>query len=115
MIFYCFILISLRLSSEKIKTRYEEINTDYVEENGILVVRRLSGGGAVYHDLNNLNFSFLTKDDGNSFSNYKRFTQPVVDAFAKLGVNAELSGRNDILAEGKRFRAMRNIQHAAVC
>ncbi|MFL0583612.1 lipoate--protein ligase [Solibacillus silvestris] len=80
----------------------EEINTDYVEEKGILVVRRLSGGGAVYHDLNNLNFSFLTKDDGNSFSNYKKFTQPVVDALAKLGVNSELSGRNDILAEGKK-------------
>ncbi|MFL0504273.1 lipoate--protein ligase [Ureibacillus sp. 179-F W5.1 NHS] len=80
----------------------EEINTDYVEENGIIVVRRLSGGGAVYHDLNNLNFSFLTKDDGNSFHNYKKFTQPVVDALAKLGVNAELSGRNDILAEGRK-------------
>ena len=80
----------------------EEINTDYVEANNILVVRRLSGGGAVYHDLNNLNFSFLTKDDGNSFSNYKKFTQPVVDALAKLGVQSELSGRNDILAEGKK-------------
>ncbi|RND00964.1 lipoate--protein ligase [Lysinibacillus halotolerans] len=80
----------------------EEINIDYVEENGIIVVRRLSGGGAVYHDLNNLNFSFLTKDDGNSFHNYKKFTQPVVDALAKLGVNAELSGRNDILAEGRK-------------
>ncbi|MEG0383469.1 MAG: lipoate--protein ligase [Solibacillus sp.] len=80
----------------------EEINTDYVEENDIIVVRRLSGGGAVYHDLNNLNFSFLTKDDGDSFNNYKKFTQPVVDALAKLGVNSELSGRNDILAEGKK-------------
>lgn len=80
----------------------EEINTDYVEDNGIIVVRRLSGGGAVYHDLNNLNFSFLTKDDGNSFHNYKKFTQPVVDALGKLGVNAELSGRNDILAEGRK-------------
>ena len=80
----------------------EEINTDYVEANDVIVVRRLSGGGAVYHDLNNLNFSFLTKDDGNSFSNYKKFTQPVVDALAKLGVNSELSGRNDILAEGKK-------------
>ena len=80
----------------------EEINTDYVEANDVLVVRRLSGGGAVYHDLNNLNFSFLTKDDGNSFSNYKKFTQPVVDALAKLGVSSELSGRNDILAEGKK-------------
>ncbi len=86
----------------KNQNTYEEINTDYVEENGIIVVRRLSGGGAVYHDLNNLNFSFITKDDGNSFHNYKRFTQPVVDALAKLGVNAELSGRNDILVEGRK-------------
>ncbi|CAM5215505.1 lipoate--protein ligase OS=Ureibacillus acetophenoni OX=614649 GN=SAMN05877842_11914 PE=4 SV=1 [Ureibacillus acetophenoni] len=80
----------------------EEINTDYVEENGIIVVRRLSGGGAVYHDLGNLNFSFITKDDGDSFNNYKKFTQPVVDALANLGVQAELSGRNDILAEGRK-------------
>ena len=81
----------------------EEINTDYVEKNGIIPVRRLSGGGAVYHDLGNLNFSFITKDDGDSFRNFKKFTQPVVDALAKLGVNAELSGRNDILAEGKKI------------
>ncbi len=80
----------------------EEINTDYVEDNGIIVVRRLSGGGAVYHDLGNLNYSFITKDDGDSFMNYKKFTQPVVDALAKMGVHAELSGRNDILAEGRK-------------
>jgi len=80
----------------------EEINTDYVEDNGLIVVRRLSGGGAVYHDLGNLNFSFITNDDGDSFMNYKKFTQPVVDALAKMGVNAELSGRNDILAEGRK-------------
>lgn len=80
----------------------EEINTDYVEDNGIIVVRRLSGGGAVYHDLGNLNYSFITRDDGDSFMNYKKFTQPVVDALAKMGVHAELSGRNDILAEGRK-------------
>lgn len=74
----------------------EEINLDYVKEKDIHVVRRLSGGGAVYHDLGNLNFSFITKDDGESFHNFKKFTEPVVSALKKLGVEAELSGRNDI-------------------
>jgi lipoate---protein ligase len=81
----------------------EEINTDYVEGNGIHVVRRLSGGGAVYHDFGNLNFSFITKDDGESFHNFRKFTEPVMAALQKLGVNAELSGRNDILAEGRKI------------
>jgi lipoate---protein ligase len=81
----------------------EEINTEYVENNGIHVVRRLSGGGAVYHDLGNLNFSFITKDDGESFHNFRKFTEPVVNALRKLGVNAELSGRNDLLAEGRKI------------
>ncbi|RHW43144.1 lipoate--protein ligase [Neobacillus notoginsengisoli] len=81
----------------------EEINTDYVEANGIHVVRRLSGGGAVYHDLGNLNFSFITKDDGESFHNFRKFTEPVVAALGRLGVNAELSGRNDITVEGRKI------------
>ncbi|PZD96302.1 lipoate--protein ligase [Paenibacillus sambharensis] len=74
----------------------EEINTDYVHDKGIHVVRRLSGGGAVYHDLGNLNFSFITNDDGESFHNFAKFTKPVIDALRKLGVEAELTGRNDI-------------------
>ncbi|MGM0851978.1 MAG: lipoate--protein ligase [Bacillota bacterium] len=81
----------------------EEINTDYVEKQGLHVVRRLSGGGAVYHDLGNLNFSFITKDDGESFHNFKKFTEPVVTALHRLGVKAELSGRNDIIAEGRKI------------
>lgn len=81
----------------------EEINTKYVEDNGIHVVRRLSGGGAVYHDHGNLNFSFITKDDGESFHNFKKFTAPVVEALKSLGVDAEMSGRNDILAEGRKI------------
>jgi lipoate-protein ligase A len=74
----------------------EEINREYVEANGIHVVRRLSGGGAVYHDLGNLNFSFIAKDEGDSFRNFAKFTRPVTDALRRLGVEAELSGRNDI-------------------
>ncbi|MHA4764789.1 lipoate--protein ligase [Bacillus altitudinis] len=81
----------------------EEINTKYVEDNGIKVVRRLSGGGAVYHDKGNLNFSFITKDDGDSFHNFKKFTEPVIKALEKLGVKAELSGRNDIMADGRKI------------
>lgn len=59
-------------------------------------MRRLSGGGAVYHDTGNLNFSFITKDDGQSFHNFRKFTQPVIDTLRSLGVNADLTGRNDI-------------------
>src|SRR5699024_1914159 len=78
-------------------------NTDYVDENNIKVVRRLSGGGAVYHDLGNLNFSFITKDDGDSFHDFQKFTQPVVEALNKIGVPAELVGRNDLQIEGRKF------------
>ncbi|MUT66625.1 lipoate--protein ligase [Paenibacillus sp. NEAU-GSW1] len=74
----------------------EEINAEYVKDNNIHVVRRLSGGGAVYHDHGNLNFSFIMKDDGQSFHNFKKFTEPVVRALRKLGVDAEMTGRNDL-------------------
>jgi lipoate---protein ligase len=87
----------------KNQNTFEEINVDYVREHDIIVVRRLSGGGAVYHDLGNLNFSFITKNDGNNFSNFRKFTEPVVRALQALGVPAELSGRNDILANGRKI------------
>src|SRR5690625_2922519 len=81
----------------------EEINTDYVDENGIKIIRRLSGGGAVYHDEGNLNFSFITRDDGDSFHDFAKFTEPVVQALNALGVPAELVGRNDLLVEGRKI------------
>lgn len=88
----------------KNQNTYEEVNIDYVEENGVKVVRRFSGGGAVYHDLGVLNFCFITKDDGESFRNFKRFTEPVINALHKMGVeNAELRGRNDLVIDDKKF------------
>lgn len=80
----------------------EEINREYVEEHGIHVVRRLSGGGAVYHDLGNLNFSFITNYQQENFANFRKFTEPVVRGLRKLGVNAEMSGRNDILVDERK-------------
>ena len=74
----------------------EEVNKQYVDEQHIHVVRRISGGGAVYHDKGNLNFSFVTNDDGNSFHNFKKFTDPIVQALQSMGVDAEMTGRNDI-------------------
>lgn len=81
----------------------EEINVDHVEANGITVVRRLSGGGAVYHDLGNLNFSFIAPNSVGNFHNFRKFTQPVIDVLQAMGVPAELSGRNDILADGRKI------------
>jgi lipoate-protein ligase A len=81
----------------------QEINVDYVKANDIIVVRRLSGGGAVYHDLGNLNFSFIAPNSPGNFHNFQKFTQPVIKVLMKMGVPAELSGRNDILVDGKKI------------
>lgn len=80
----------------------EEINIDFVEQQGIHVVRRLSGGGAVYHDLGNLNFSFITEAKPENFRNFKKFTAPIIKALMVLGITAELNGRNDILVDGRK-------------
>jgi lipoate-protein ligase A len=81
----------------------EEINKDYVEENNIKVVRRLSGGGAVYHDLGNLNFTFIVQANKSNINNFKKFTDSIVASLDKIGVKAEFTGRNDITIEGKKF------------
>ncbi|AUB51979.1 MULTISPECIES: lipoate--protein ligase [Enterococcus] len=82
----------------------EEINREYVEEHGIHVVRRLSGGGAVYHDFGNLNFSFIMPDDGDSFRDFAKVTKPIIQALHELGISgAELKGRNDLVIDGLKF------------
>ena len=80
----------------------EEIDADFVHQHDITVVRRISGGGAVYHDLGNLSFSFITRYTPQRFNNYAEFTGPVVEALRELGVPAERTGRNDIVVEGRK-------------
>lgn len=78
-----------------------EINRSFVEQRGIKVARRLSGGGAVYHDMGNLNFTFIVPD-GNDI-NFQYFCRPIMQTLAQFGVTAETQGRNDITIGGKKF------------
>lgn len=83
-----------------------ELNMDYVLENGIEVVRRLSGGGTVYNDHGNMNFTFISKIDKKDKkveNGFKKFALPVIDALQSLGVDAVFTGRNDIVIDGKKF------------
>jgi len=80
-----------------------QVNLPYVKEKGIKVVRRLSGGGAVYHDLGNLNFTFIADAGQQENLDMKLFCQPIVRALAAIGVQAEINGRNDITIDGRKF------------
>lgn len=79
-----------------------EINVDYVKEKDIKVVRRLTGGGAVYHDLGNINYTFI-ENNKKSFNDFRGFCEPITKALNELGVQAEFSGRNDMTIDGKKF------------
>lgn len=80
----------------------EEINREYVQTHDVQVVRRLSGGGAVYHDLGNLNYTLIINTQ-TSLYDFKVLSIPVVQALQHLGVNAEFTGRNDLVIDGKKI------------
>lgn len=86
-----------------------EINLDYVKENNIKVVRRLSGGGAVYHDLGNLNFTFTRTSENEDMVDFRRYTKPILEVLLSLNIDAKFEGRNDLTIEGKKFSG--NAEH----
>jgi lipoate-protein ligase A len=87
-----------------------EINVEYVKEKGVRVVRRLTGGGAVYHDMGNLNYTFIMGYGAEGAKvDFKKYNQPIIDVLAQLGVAATFSGRNDILIEDQKFSG--NAEH----
>lgn len=81
---------------------FEEINEDFVTEHQIPVIRRISGGGTVYHDLGNLNYSLISNDDGHTLRNYLKFTEPIITALQEMGVPVSLNERNDLVIENRK-------------
>ena len=87
----------------KFQNALEEINTDYVKEHDIKVVRRLSGGGAVYHDSGNLNYTFITDKEDTADFDFSFFTKPLVETLCDFDIKAECTGRNDVTIDEKKF------------
>lgn len=81
---------------------YAEVNRAFTNENKIKIARRITGGGAVYHDLGNINYSFVSAK-GSENIDFARFTTPIIKALDSIGVSASLSGRNDITVDGRKI------------
>jgi lipoate-protein ligase A len=89
---------------------FQEVDPAYLKTNGIHLLRRLSGGGTVYHDLGNLNFAFITKGK-EDLHKFAKVTAPIIRALNDLGLDAELKGKSDIFAAGKKISG--NAQYAS--
>lgn len=88
---------------------YAEINLDFLASNNIHIARRITGGGAVYHDLGNVNYTFISKKRDTGGLDFAFFTSPIIEALESVGVHANLSGRNDLEIDGLKFSG--NAQH----
>lgn len=87
----------------KFQNTISEINLKYIEENNINVIRRNSGGGAVYHDLGNLNYTIISNEGTQNTFDFKKFAMPVIEMLKELDIAAESTGRNDISINGKKI------------
>ena len=95
----------------KNQNAYAEVDLAVAREKGIHVSRRITGGGAVYHDLGNINYTFITSQEKAEVLDYAYFCEPILRALAELGLSCSLSGRNDLECEGRKFSG--NAQHAS--
>ncbi len=87
----------------KFQNSYQEINMDYANENNINIVRRITGGGTIYTDMNGWQFSFIVKGEVTNEVDFNKYTDPIITALNDLGVQAYQSGRNDLLIDNKKF------------
>lgn len=93
----------------KHQTAHREINTRFITENNIPVIRRISGGGTVFHDEGNLNFTFIKQSEPGKQVNFKEYTIPVIDFLASVGVSAKFEGKNDLKVNGLKISG--NAEH----
>lgn len=82
---------------------WEEVNTSFCRENDVQIVRRLSGGGTVYHDLGNINFCYITNREFSHVSNFAEFNRPIIQFLNKLNITAEMNERKDIIIGGNKI------------
>jgi len=93
----------------KHQSAYSEINTKFVVENNIPVIRRISGGGAVYHDWGNLNFTFIVQSESGKQIDFRKYTLPVIEFLSSVGIIATFEGKNDLKVGG--FKISGNAEH----
>jgi lipoate---protein ligase len=93
----------------KHQSAHREVNTKFVSENNIPVIRRISGGGTVFHDNGNLNFCFIRESENGKQVDFRKYTRPVIDYLASLGVEAKFEGKNDLKVGGLKISG--NAEH----